>query len=76
MIIDNFYKDFKIVDFANYNDYNAAYLIFGSYYTGNVADLPQNTSLQRAYAGRIERGEPMAWGRGMFIYRDGEIING
>ncbi len=70
-----FCNDFKIVESGNYNGYGEVWRLFDCHYTGNVSDLPRDSSLRRAYADRIERGEPIGWGRGMFIYRDGKIFN-
>ncbi len=65
-----FLKDFEIVECCNYENYDGVWRLFDCLYIGDVSALPQDTSLRRAYANRIERGEPVAWGRGMFIYRD------
>lgn len=71
-----FHKDFKIVESTNYNDYKSIMLVlFDRSGTENTANLPKDTSLRRAYAERIERGEPAAQGKGFFIYQDGKIEN-
>jgi hypothetical protein len=38
-------------------------------YKGNVDELPQDTSLRRAYAEWIRNGEPTGWGYGVFVYQ-------
>ncbi|MBQ8850522.1 MAG: DUF5596 domain-containing protein [Clostridia bacterium] len=62
-----FIKDFKIVETGEYADYKEAWRLFDMMYTGDVDALPQNSSLRRAYAERIRRGEKLGWGRGVFI---------
>ena len=39
------------------------------------AEAAERAVLRRAYIDRIKRGEPTGWARGVFIWRDGEIIN-
>ena len=68
-----FYNDFRIIKTGTYPDYNQAWRLFDCKYTGNPADLPRNSSLRRAYAERIERGEPMGWATGIFVYHDGQV---
>lgn len=70
-----FIKDFKLVESGAYTDYSSAWRIFDCQFSGDVSALPQTTSLQRAYAERITRGEPIEWGRGFFVYRDGKVCN-
>ncbi len=70
-----FYNDFKIVETGNYENYSGVWRLFDRLYEDNIAEMPRDTSLRRAYVDRIERGEPVAWGRGIFIYRDGKICN-
>lgn len=70
-----FMRDFKIVGSGNYDSYAQVWRVFDKYYEGDVNALPADNTLRRAYADRIRRGEPTAWGHGVFIWRDGEIIN-
>lgn len=63
-----FYSDFKIVKSCEYSNYDEIWRLFDCLYTGNASDLPKDSSLRKAYAKRIERGEPIAWGVGLFIY--------
>ena len=64
-----FYHDFQLVESGEYPDYSQVWRLFDCYYTGNPDDLPQNTSLRRAYADLIRRGEKTGWGRGVMIYK-------
>jgi len=70
-----FYKDFKIVKSGNYGDYGEIWRLFDCLYTGDPRGLPRDSSLRRAYAERVERGEPVSWGLGLFLYDGGSIIN-
>jgi len=70
-----FFNDFQIVGFDVRNDYKEVWRLFDCQYTGDVAKLPRDSSLRRAYADRIARGEPVAWATGMFLYRDGKILS-
>ena len=64
-----FYLDFDIVDSGEYSDYSQVWRLFDREYNGDVDVLPQNTSLRRAYADLIRRGEPTGWGMGVKIYQ-------
>ena len=70
-----FYNDFKIVETGFAKDYGGVWRVFDKRFDGNVDDLPADTSLRRAYIDRIKRGEPVGHARGIFIWKDGEIIN-
>lgn len=63
-----FCDDFEIVKSGVYDDYRELWRLFDCQYTGDVTKLPQNSSLRRAYADRVSRGEPIGWGLGMFLY--------
>ena len=71
--IAKFCNDFKVIATGNYEDYSQVWRIFNCQFTGDISKLPRDSSLRRAYAARMERGEPTAWGRGVFLYRDGKI---
>lgn len=62
-----FYKDFKIIASGDDNTHRDAWRLFDCLFAGDTSILPRNTSLRRAYAERIERGEPTGWGHGVFI---------
>ena len=70
-----FYRDFRIINTGVYPDYAQVWRLFDRRYNGDPADLPRDSSLRRAYAERIERGEPTGWGTGIFLYRDGKILH-
>ena len=62
-----FILDYEIVRSGDYADYSALWRLFDCNYTGNSDDLPQNSSLRRAYAARVKRGEPTGYGVGFFM---------
>jgi hypothetical protein len=70
-----FYNDFKIVESTTTDDYASLALVFGRICEKYETDLPKDTTLRRAYAERVERGDVVGHGHGLFIYKDGEIIN-
>ena len=62
-----FIADYEIVRSGDYDDYSALWRLFDCSYTGNPDDLPQDSSLRRAYAARVKRGEPTGYGVGVFF---------
>ena len=64
-----FIGDFEIVESADYENYQEVWRLFDCHYTGSAANLPADSSLRRAYADRIAKGEPIGYGRGFFRYR-------
>lgn len=62
-----FARDFEIVEVDTCLDYRQLTFVFECVYNGDPATLPQDTSLRRAYAARIARGEMPCVGRGIFI---------
>ena len=69
-----FIGDFEIVSSHLYDGYGDLWRLFDCNYTGDPAALPRDSSLRRAYADRVARGEPTGSGRGFFRMRDGEIV--
>ena len=63
-----FMSDYDVFEQDEYPDYSQAWRLFDVQYDGDVDHLPQNTSLRRAYAEWIRRGEKLGWGYGVFIY--------
>ena len=63
-----FITDYYIIEQGEYENYNDLWRLFDKMYTGDPDDLPQNTSLRRAYVERIKRGEKTGWAKGIFIY--------
>lgn len=70
-----FCNDYKIVDTGHYDGYGEIWRLFDCQYTGDPAKLPCDSSLRSAYVERISCGEPIGWGRGLFIYQNDEIIH-
>lgn len=65
-----FISDYDVIWQEEYEDYSQAWRLFSVPYDGNVDHLPQNTSLRRAYAEWIRKGEKMGWGYGVYIYKE------
>ena len=62
-----FYRDFTLVASGEYDNYSSVWRVFDCYYTGNADGLPMDTSLRRAYAEMIRKGEKTGWGRGVIV---------
>ena len=65
-----FCSDYKIIRVTDYPNYDNAWRLFDCLYTGDASKLSRDSSLRRAYADRIGRGEPMGTALGVFIYKD------
>ena len=63
-----FMSDYDIYKSGYYDDYKETWRLFDTYYTGDVSKLPQESSLRRAYAELIRKGEKTGWGRGVYVY--------
>lgn len=69
-----FYRDFQIVATGDFQGYGEMWRLFDCLCTENITDLPKDSSLRCAYAGRMQRGETIGWGMGLFFYCDGKIL--
>lgn len=67
-----FFSDYDIVDNGVYENYNEVWRLFDVNYTGDVEQLPQNSSLRRTYADWIRKGEKTGWGLGVYVYDNGK----
>ena len=67
-----FMSDYEIIDYGCYEDYSNVWRLFDVHYKGDVEQLPQNTSLRRAYADWIRKGEKVGWGFGVYVYKEKE----
>ena len=68
-----FMEDFTIVNTKIDENYSDLWRIFQLDYHQNIDDMPQATSLQRAYVEWIKKGNPVGTGYGIFFF-DGENI--
>lgn len=62
-----FYNDFTIIESED-RDYSDIWRLFDCEYTGNPEDLPEDTSLRRAYKKRFKEGGAWGCGQGFFEY--------
>ncbi|MBR5472907.1 MAG: hypothetical protein IKU82_02840, partial [Clostridia bacterium] len=62
-----FYDDYIIVNSGEYANYNEVWRLFDCMYDGNVDNLPNDTSLRRAYIERIKNNQPIGYGTGVII---------
>lgn len=62
-----FISDFDIFQQGEYPDYSEVWRLFDAEYTADVDQLPQDTSLRRAYADWIREGKPTGWGYGVLV---------
>ncbi len=63
-----FYDDFTIVSSGEYQNYSEVWRLFDCLFDGNPDNLPNDTSLRRAYIERIKSGEPIGHGTGVIIF--------
>jgi hypothetical protein len=68
-----FMNDFDIISSGFDENYNDLWRIFYKQYTGNIEELPKETSLQRAYVDWLRTGNKVGYGNGVFLF-DGEQI--
>ena len=61
-----FIEDFDIFEVTEYPNYDETWRLFGKAFT-RWEDMPQDTSLQRAYIELIKRGEKTGKARGVFF---------
>lgn len=66
--IVSFMEDFKLIKSYEYPDDRIMWRVFGDKYLLEYKDLPRNSSLRRAYADLLCRGERPGSGLGFFIY--------
>lgn len=64
-----FYNDFRIVESGDNEGYDEVWRLFDCLYTENLDDLPENTSLRKAYKNRIKSGGAWGFGMGFFEYK-------
>jgi hypothetical protein len=62
-------SDYDVFEEGEYENHRDVWRLFDKMYKGNVDELPQDTSLRRAYAEWIRNGEPTGWGYGVFVYQ-------
>ena len=70
-----FLRDFSVVETGHYDSYSETWRFFDCAVGDNLDTLPTDTTLRRVYVEKMRRGEPTSWGRGVFIWRHGEIFN-
>ena len=63
----SFMNDFDILVEYEYPDYNETWRIYGRPFT-KIEDMPQNSSVQKAYAKLIESGQKTGGAEGVFLF--------
>ena len=69
-----FMNDFDIISSGFSENREDLWRIFYKEYTGNADELPNDTSLQRAYAGWLRKGNKTGHGYGVFLFNGENII--
>ena len=64
----SFISRFDIIEVEEYENYKEVWRLFDKDYTGNVDELPADTSLRRAYIDRMKKGEKTGCAYGVFVY--------
>ena len=65
-----FISDYDIIKSKDYSDYREMWRLFDTEITENIDALPQDTSLRKAYADIMKRGEPLGEGYGVYVPSD------
>ncbi|MBQ8740624.1 MAG: DUF5596 domain-containing protein [Clostridia bacterium] len=63
-----FYDDFTIVSSGEYQNYSEVWRLFDCLYDDNPDNLPNDSSLRRAYIERIKSGQPIGHGTGVILF--------
>jgi hypothetical protein len=70
-----FMDDFDIIRSQEREKFSDGWRVFGRYSDGPVDDLPEDTSIRRAFKQRLQQGKPTGYGYGVILF-DGEKILG
>lgn len=70
-----FINDFDIYDSSIFETFSDGWRIFGDRWGWPIEDLPENTSLQKAYKKWLLSGNPAGAGRGVILFDGSSIIN-
>ena len=62
-----FCEDYEVVSVKEGTGYKEVERVFECHYNGDPSSLKRDNSMRRAYAERIERGEPLGWANGVFL---------
>jgi len=73
--IRGFYHDFDLIDSTTTEKFNDAWRVFGGDHEKAPADLPERTSMQRAFKQYILDGGSAGSGYGMIIFDGEKILN-
>ncbi len=65
----SFISRFDVVKVEEYADYTETWRLFDCEYTGDVSQLPADTSFRRAYIDRIKRGQKTGCAYGVYVYK-------
>lgn len=66
----SFINRFEIIEEEHDYEYHDAWRLFDKDYMGNADELPQDSSLRRAYAERMKKGQPLGEGYGIWVYQN------
>ncbi len=64
-----FCADYEVVAEADHEDHSTAWRIFYKEYKGNIDEMPQDTTLQRACLDIIKKGEKLGYAKGVYILK-------
>jgi len=66
----SFISRFEIIDVAEDTEHKELWRLFDKDYNGNPDDLPQDSSLRRAYVQRLKENKPLGIALGVWVYRE------
>ena len=65
----SFISRFEVIDVEEDTAHKELWRLFDREYNGNPDDLPQDTSLRRAYVQRLKENKPLGVALGVWVYR-------
>ena len=68
--IYKFISDYEVIHTKDYSSYKEMWRLFDVKITDDVDSLPRDSSLRRAYADRMKRGEPLGCSFGVYVPND------
>ena len=69
-----FMDDFDIIMSADKESFDDGWRVFGKCIDGPVDDLPEDTSIRRAFKQRLRQGKPTGYGYGVFFFNGEKIL--
>lgn len=69
-----FLRNFEVVNTSIHENFGDLWRIFYKPYNNNINAMPRDTSLQKAYADWVSKGNPVGGGYGIFLFNGENIL--